>query len=200
MRPFLRTFQKAAICLGILAGFCSIYYLIVKNDSKPTASDLIVVLAGSYAERSTAAAELYRKGYARRILLTDDGVRMGWSHQHQRSLSAIERAEDLLLRRGVPQDVIIKLPFYRSGTVYDALAVKRYLHTNHFQSILLVTSNYHASRAQWVFRQVLRNQPISIAIAPVPSDWSSTRSIMVEPLKTAYYRIRFGLFNSLPKP
>lgn len=160
-----------------------------------TQSDALVLLAGNLETRTPAAAALFHQKRASGVLLTNDGVLRGWSRKHQRNLYAIEQAEELLLQANIPASAIIKLPFYRSGTVHDARAVRRYLQKNPMKSILLVTSDFHANRALWIFKQVLKDLPVSIAVAPVTSGWSSAVPIMLEPLKTVYYRVRFGLLE-----
>ena len=162
-------------------------------------SALPVLLAGDFEARSPAAAALYNRRPAARIILTNDGVRMGWSREHQRNLYAIERSEIILRKQGVPAAAIVKLPFYRSGTVYDALAVRRYLQANPAKNILLVTSDFHAARAVWIFEKVLAGMPVTVAVAPVASGWHSTLPILLEPLKTVYYRVRFGWLGALPR-
>src|SRR5689334_17238322 len=68
----------------------------------PERADAIVVLAGSHQERVPAAAMLFRGGYAPLIILTNDGVRGGWSRKYQRNLYQVERAEEMLVDSGVP--------------------------------------------------------------------------------------------------
>lgn len=155
-------------------------------------SDAIVLLAGSYEERGPVAASLYRAGYAGYIILTDDGVMEGWSREHQRNLYAIEQSESDLVKRGVPLPAIIRLPFHKSGTVYDALAVKDYANKHKLRSILLVTSDYHTRRSLWIFQRVLRNLPTNILIAPASSQTPFFPDIVLEYLKLTYYRIRFS--------
>lgn len=155
-------------------------------------SNAIVLLAGGYEERAPVAASLYQDGYAGLILLTDDGVRRGWSKEHQRNLYAIERSEIELVKRGVPQQAIVRLPFRKSGTIYDALAVREYVIKQKLRSILLVTSDYHTRRSLWTFQKALRQLPVSITIAPANSHVLSLSDIALEYIKLAYYRIRFS--------
>lgn len=164
----------------------------------PARTDAIVVLAGSYRERVPAAANLYAKGYAPLILLTNDGVRGGWSHKYQRNLYQIERAEELLADLGVPRERIVKLPFHGSGTVYDALAVRRYARTHSMTKLLLVTSDFHVKRALWTFQLVLRDRPLEITVNGATSEESGVVQDALEWVKMLYYRLRFGLLGLLP--
>lgn len=161
-------------------------------------ADAVVVLAGSYQERIPAAAKLFNGGQAPVIILTNDGVRGGWSRKYQRNVYQIERAEELLVDSGVPRERIIRLPFYGSGTVYDALAVERYLQTHDLVRLLLVTSDYHARRSLWTFRHVLRNQPVGISTFSVSSGRSVVKETWLESVKLLYYKIRFGVLGLMP--
>ncbi len=161
-------------------------------------ADAIVVLAGSYRERIPAAAALYTKGAAPLIILTNDGVRGGWSRKHQRNLYQVERAEELLVDAGVPRERIVKLPFHGSGTVYDALAVRRYARTHSMTKLLLVTSDFHVKRTLWTFRCVLRDRPLEISVNGVVSKGSGVFQDALEWMKMLYYRLRFGLLGLLP--
>ena len=96
-------------------------------------ADVIVLLAGSYEERAPHAASLFSAGSADCIILTDDGVRRGWSRKHQRNLYSSERCTEELVQRGVPRQSIIALPFYKSGTVYDAIAVRQLRHKSQYR-------------------------------------------------------------------
>jgi uncharacterized SAM-binding protein YcdF (DUF218 family) len=158
-------------------------------------SDAIVLLAGSYEERAPMAVSLYHAGYAPRVILVNDGVRKGWSREHQRNLYSIERNEIDLVKRGVPVNAITRLPFRKSGTVYDALAVRDCVINQKLRSIILVTSDYHTHRSLWIFKRVMRQLPVIITIASSPSKESFITKILLEYVKLVYYRLRFGLMN-----
>jgi uncharacterized SAM-binding protein YcdF (DUF218 family) len=161
-------------------------------------SGAIVLLAGDYEERAPLVAALYRAGRGERILLTDDGVRRGWSREHQRNLYTNERVVALLLKQGVPRTSIIMLPFWKSGTVYDAVAVRDYISRHATGSILLVTSDYHTRRSLWIFQRVLLRYPVTVGIEPSRSSLNRFPEIMVEYIKFTYYLIRFGWLEDIP--
>lgn len=157
-------------------------------------SEAIVLLAGSFEERAPVAASLYQAGYAGRVILTNDGVRRGWSREHQRNLYAIERSEFDLVKQGVPRPAIVRLPFRKSGTVYDALAVRDYVINHKLRSILLVTSDYHTRRSLFTFQRVFQQLPVSIIVFPARSHASFFPEVAMEYVKLVYYWIRFRTF------
>ncbi len=160
-------------------------------------ADAIVLLAGSFEERMPLALSLYRAGKAGQILLTDDGVRRGWSREHQRNLYTTERGINELVKQGVARQSITALPFTSSGTVYDALAVRDFVVKNNIRSILLVTSDYHTRRSLWTFRKVLQPLPVTIGIVPSHSSATFTTDAL-EYCKLAYYFIRYGGPGEIP--
>lgn len=158
-------------------------------------ADAIVLLAGNYEERAPVAAARFLAGNAKKIILANDGVRRGWSREHQRNLYSIERSEGVLVKCGVPREAIVRLPFLKSGTVYDALAVKDYLSRHNIRRILLVTSDYHTRRSLWIFERVFQQIPITIGIKPSTSSAGLFFEIALEYIKYGYYLLRFGVLG-----
>jgi uncharacterized SAM-binding protein YcdF (DUF218 family) len=168
------------------------------HDS-PVRSDAIVLLAGDHKGRAPAAAMLYRDGYAPLVILTNDGLLSGWSAKYNRNLYQIEWAEEELVELGVPREKILKLPFYGSSTMFDALAVKRYLFRSGMKKIIVVTSDYHTRRALWTFRHALKVYTTDIGIFPAPSFGIGAQSLALEYGKFGYYLLRYGLLGLEPE-
>lgn len=120
-------------------------------------ADAILVLSGSsvYKSRNRRAAEIYRAGTARKILLTDDGEIAGWSPFEEKNPKFVDLARRELTTRGVaPEDIEILAPKV-SGTIYEAEALREHLRGRSSQAILIVTSAYHTKRSFRTFRKVL---------------------------------------------
>lgn len=177
-----------------LGTFCNDLYLSSDKNSQKH-FDAIVLLAGGVTERVPVAVKQYCEGSSLLIILTNDGVRSRWSPKYQRNLYNIEWTQEMLIQSGIPASSIIMLPYSASGTVYDARAVRTYLKSHPAKSLLLVTSDYHARRTLWIFRRVLRDMSVHVDVAPAKSGWSSVVPILLEPIKTAYYWVRYGLLE-----
>ena len=162
-------------------------------------SEAIVLVGGGFKERVPAVAMLYKDGYAPMVILANDGVFSGWSTKYYRNLYQVEWAEEELISLGVPRDRIVKLPFYGSATMYDALAVKQYLYKTSLRKIIIVTSDYHTLRTLWTFRHALKEYTTNITIFPAISFGVSTRNLAVEYLKFGYYFLRYGMFSMVPE-
>lgn len=162
-------------------------------------SDAIVLLAGNHKERAPAAAMLYRDGYAPLVILTNDGMFSSWSTKYNRNLYQVEWAEEELVKLGVPREKILKLPFYGNATIFDALAVKRYLFKSGLKKIIVVTSDYHTRRARWTFKHALKEYPSDITVFPAKSFGISARNLALESVKLVYYQLRYGLLGMVPE-
>jgi uncharacterized SAM-binding protein YcdF (DUF218 family) len=134
-------------------------------------ADAILVLGGSatYIERTRKAAELYNKGAAPRVFLTDDGERAGWSKTEQRNPPYFELAKRALILQGVPEEAIKILPGEVTGTDWEARVLAREIETSGLKSVLLVTSAYHSRRALWTFEKFLGSRDVSIGLEHAPA-------------------------------
>lgn len=166
-------------------------------------ADAILVLGGSsvYVERTQAAALLYRNGIASKILLTDDGEKAGWSVEKETNPPFVELAKESLISQGVPAENIEILSPQVSGTIEEANVLVEKVKNENLNSLLIVTSAYHARRSLWIFEKVFRDQnsPTKIGIIPAqtgqqtppPTFWWLTprgwQLVAGEYVKSLYY-------------
>jgi uncharacterized SAM-binding protein YcdF (DUF218 family) len=166
-----RAARVAALLLAawILLSWVAARALIVSSEQAH--ADALVVLAGSatYRERARWAARLFLEGRAPKIILTDDGLRGGWSITEQRNLFFVERAAQELQRGGVPANRIEVIPQVVSGTHEEALRVREYASTHDLHSILVVTSAYQSRRALWTLRRVFKDSGMEVRLEAAPT-------------------------------
>lgn len=179
--------------------------LALVTQAPPDKADAIVVLGGAatYVERARHAASLFRQKRAPLIILTNDGMPGGWSHEKQRTVYFIERATDELLLAGVPAGSIEALTAPASGTYEEAAVLRDYAAAHNLKSLLVVTSAYHSRRAKWTWHQVFDDSNVAIGLSavkpglqsPTPFTWWLTRAgwemVAGEYLKFAYYLLRY---------
>ena len=129
-------------------------------------ADAVVVLSGSsaYIERSRRAAELYKEGRAPRVVLTNDNLRGPWSEARQVNPLFVERAQEELVRAGVPAASVEVLPDTVGGTHDEAVAVYNYATQKGIHSVLFVTSPYHTRRALWTMQRAFRNSGVAVGV------------------------------------
>lgn len=153
-----RRFKVLIICLALFLGWIFIAPFLAESliVEKPLEkSDAILVLGGSsvYVERTQKAAEIYKKGVAPVIFLTDDGERTGWSKIETRNVPYVEMARKSLISQGIAPEAIVILQPQVTGTIYEARIAAEKSKTENLGSILLVTSAYHTRRALWTFER-----------------------------------------------
>ena len=197
--------RVAALVLAawMLLSWAAARVLIV--SSEPAHADALVVLAGSatYRERTRWAARLFLEGRAPKIILTDDGLRGGWSIMEQRNLFFVERAKQELQRGGVPADRIEVVPQIVTGTHEEAGRVREYALTHELHSLLFVTSAYQSRRALWTLKRVFKDSNVEVRLeaaptgeqTPSPATWwwhkLGWQLVAVEYVKMAYYLVNY---------
>lgn len=193
------------VCLVILAWFFFAWLaaesLIVEEPLSK--ADAILILSGSstYLERTGKAAEIYKKGIAPRILLTDDGERAGWSRREERNPSFVELARENLIESGVPLEAVEILPKTVDGTRAEADALQKKVEESGLKSVLLVTSGYHSRRVRQTFEKTFAENERKVEIGvetvapgnqtPKPYSWWFSKNgwkfVAGEYAKIVYY-------------
>lgn len=177
----------------------------LRSDTHPRAADMVVVLAGA-PERVFYAAELYKAGHARTILVSRPVREHGLRMLDDLGVS-FPRAEDVyrqvLERLGVPPEHI--LIFGRgSSSTYEEAKVLRELLRESRPRLLVVTSPYHIRRAELILRDVVGTAAAEITVVgtphePFPSRWwtsqDAARNVLLEIAKITFYRFG-GRFES----
>jgi len=179
----------------------------VVEDDPPVKADAVVVLSGSIPDRIMEAVELFREGYAPRIMLSHDRhsvlvVRLRERNVHVPRGYEINRtiAEQL----GVPPSAIIDVPRTGGSTLGEARDVLEAVRRRGFHTIIVVTSKYHTRRAGLVFRHVAADR-VRIVVRPSrydrfrPNAWwhdrEDTRRLVIEYEKLLVFWLidRWGL-------
>ncbi len=167
---------------------------ILNSPDQPRNADAIVVL-GADPSRVLEAADLYKAGFAPRILLSDPIREKRFERLEQEGV-AIPWFEivgrDLLRRHGVPDEAIATFGHRLKSTAEEARALAE-LHPQ-LKSILLVSSPYHVYRARLIFRETLRNREvlgIGSKYEEFPTAWwkenETARNALVESVKLIFY-------------
>jgi uncharacterized SAM-binding protein YcdF (DUF218 family) len=144
-------------------------------EDQPEKADAIFLLGDDNisADRASRAAELYREGWAPRI------VASGRSLRPYASLAELMQHD--LADRGVPSAAVIRLPHTAANTREEAVLLRRMSDRQHWRRVLVVTSNYHTRRARHIYTRVFRDSADVRVIAARdfgynPSNWWRTRS------------------------
>lgn len=159
-------------------------------DDSPRASDAIVMLGDdNYSgDRAARAAELIKGGWAPRVIA---------SGRYLRSYMSVAQLEQRdLIADGVPASAIIPLPQHARNTREECTVIGKFLAQRGWKHVLLVTSNYHTRRADYICSRVLPHGTELYVIAANdsdynPNDWWDTR----QGTKTFFHEVQ-GLIVS----
>jgi len=203
----LRRILVIIILSGVTAGAFALRQLgtyLAKEDPLQK-GDAIAVLAGTRMDRPLEALDLYRQGYAPRIVLTYD--------TRERSLDVLpargvviprdaDVARDTLIHLGVPATAIIQPPRIHDNTAEEAQTLRSLARGHGWKRLIVVTSHYHLRRAAFAFRRELQGSGIEVEMRatryePVnPDRWWSTRQdlrwVLDESAKLIAYELGLG--------
>jgi uncharacterized SAM-binding protein YcdF (DUF218 family) len=132
---------------------------------EPAAADGIVVLTGANSnERIAAALQLLAAHKGRRVLVS--GVNREVTREQLRLASgAVQRI----------YDCCVDLGFTAADTVGNARETAEWAKAMRFQSLIVVTSDYHMPRAMLEARAVLRPPAVTLQTYAVPTAALKTR-------------------------
>jgi uncharacterized SAM-binding protein YcdF (DUF218 family) len=152
-----------------------------------TYSDAIVVLGGAYQTRPPAAAELYRRGLANKVLV---------SHP-----SDYQRDRAALLKLGVPASAIEAFGKANTNTREEAFALREWAERNAASAFIIPSEPFMTRRVRWIFRRQFSGGPIRIEVQPLDTPdyslegwWKTDKGSIAfkeEILKYLYYRWKY---------
>jgi uncharacterized SAM-binding protein YcdF (DUF218 family) len=186
MIKFLFKIIKWTIVLLVLLGLAAWFYpeKFLTVDTGPVTADVIIVIGGGQHERALRAAQLYQQHAAPRIIVTGAGDDL------------INRR--LLIANGVPARVI-ELERKSTTTRENAVFTGNLLRAENVGSAILVTSWYHARRAEKTFAHFVPG----VTFYSRPSyfgfdraDWKKdglNKHMRLEFLKLPGYWVRYGV-------
>ena len=164
-----------------------------------THADAIVVLGGSIDVRPFAAADLYKRGYADKVLVLNVQLsraeRLGFVRSHT------QLNTDVLVKLGVPAEAIVIVGENVSSTWEEAQAVRAWAAEARPKIILIPTELFTARRTGWIFKRELDAIGVQVIVHAYPpadytlADWWRNRYGLIdfnnEVLKYLYYRVRY---------
>jgi uncharacterized SAM-binding protein YcdF (DUF218 family) len=186
MTKFIFRIVKWVMLVCLLLGLVAWYYpeKFLTLDSGPVTADVLIVVGGGQHERPLQAARLFRAHAAPRIIITGDGD------------DEINRR--VLIANGVPARAI-EIENKSTTTRENAEFTGKRLRAENFHSAILVTSWYHARRAQKTFEHFVPG--VKFYSRPAyfgfdRDDWKKdnmTKRMRLEFLKLPGYWIRYGV-------
>ena len=165
----------------------------------PAPADAIVILGGGLELRTLKAAELYRAGFANRILV------MQPERTKINKLGLIVDQGALTVQflklETVPDGVIVLLEPEVTSTIEEADALAAWAKANNARSLLATTDIFHTRRARWILNRKLNEVGVDVKMIAVPQkkydadNWWQAEDGLIdfqnEVIKFAVYRWRF---------
>jgi|HubBroStandDraft_6_1064221.scaffolds.fasta_scaffold353445_2 uncharacterized SAM-binding protein YcdF (DUF218 family) len=170
---------------------------VVSDELAP--ADAIVVLGGEVNVRPFAAAELYRGGYASKILVSN--VKFGRGERLDFLPSHTQLNLNVLLKMNVPASAVGTFGDDLSNTHEEAEAIRAWALKSKAKRVIIPTDVFATRRTRWIFDRELSPIGVDVIVYPFPAsnyklaDWWRHRQGLVdfknEVLKYLYYRARY---------
>jgi uncharacterized SAM-binding protein YcdF (DUF218 family) len=175
MRRVIRLLSVVPRALGLLIGlavFAVLAFLpfagrFLDHDDPLQKADVIFVLAGARIERWLEAVDLYREGWAPRLVLSPGPVHPIEAQLRERGITYPregELARQAVIAAGVPAGAVGVLPGGVDNTAHEAAELRRLLSANRAERLIVVTSRYHTRRAGYAFRRMLKDTGVQVII------------------------------------
>jgi uncharacterized SAM-binding protein YcdF (DUF218 family) len=162
-------------------------------------ADAIVVLGGGLDTRPFVAAELWRKGLADKILISqgpaEQADSMGRLSPHG------EPTHEKLLKLGVPIGAIETFGTENRSTRDEAVALRGWADRNAASAFIIPTEIFPARRVRWIFRREFLGAPVRVAVTALSppgynhTNWWKTENGQIafrtELLKYIFYRLKY---------
>lgn len=171
-----------ALVLGTVA-FLRLGLLFYRQDPL-VAVDAVIPLAGSEMDRQLEAADLYKAGFARYIVLTRGHREQAVELLEERGIHVpdpTEIARDAFVQFGIPREAVIIPPLAHDNTAHEAQTLTRLAREHGWRHLLVVTSRFHTRRAGFAFRRAMQGTGIEVSVRSTrydtsdPEHWWRTR-------------------------
>lgn len=158
-------------------------------------ADAAIVIGGGCESRPPAAAQLYRNGEVRQILLSTAGPHFtGPADPHNSNCEA-------LTALGVPAFAIVTFGTRPTNTYEEARAAALWAEQNQLRSVIVPIEIFSSRRVRWIMRHELGKVGVDVRVETLTpkdydlDDWWESRSgrdaFATEIVKYLYYRIRY---------
>ncbi|GDX62560.1 hypothetical protein LBMAG34_0940 [Candidatus Saccharibacteria bacterium] len=179
MKKFFGWFFAIVIVLAVLglAAFWGIGFYLSPQDNLQKADAIVVVSGGQTQSRAAKGIELFKQGYAPKIIFSGAALDDGPSNAFA--------MRDLALSEGVSAKNIL-IDEKSQNTFENAVNSKTIIDELQAKKIILVTSPYHQRRANQTFEKELGTNYEVIGVSAYDDRWS----------KSQWWRRGFPLFIS----
>ena len=167
-------------------------------SDRPLPADAAVVLGGGLEDRPFAAAEYYRRGLVKKILVSN--VRLGPAERLGVVKPEAETIRAILLQSGVAERDIEVFGDSLATTHDECLALRHWADRNGGRRFIVPTEIFSARRVRWMLLRALGDGFTVAVPALEPVDyrrdhwWRDSAGVMAfqnEIIKYVYYRLKY---------
>jgi uncharacterized SAM-binding protein YcdF (DUF218 family) len=161
-------------------------------------ADAVAVFGGGLADRPFAAAQYYRQGLVKKILVSNG--RQSSAEKLDVTTSEVALTEGVLVRLGVPASAIETFGNDLENTHEEALALQVWAERNNARSIIVPTETFSTRRVRWMLQRAFGSGCVIRVVALNPPQyqrdhwWRHTQGIIAfrtEVLKYIFYRLNY---------
>lgn len=148
---------------------------LVKKDN-PVQADALVILMGSIPDRVLEASDLYKAGFADRVVIVEEsmGAYRELEARGAHIISNTQQCRNAAIALGIPSENIVVLPGDARSTQQEAIIIREFLKARPgIDTILLVTSSDHTRRAFMIFEKAFEKSGMHIVVYSCPSKYSN---------------------------
>jgi len=168
-------------------------YWLEAPGSPPARADAIIVLGGNDGDRALRALDLYRDGYAPKIVLT------GLEHGDAAPPANLTWRAEFLVARGVPRSAL-RFEVYSQNSYEEAANVLALMRQQGWHSVIAVSDPPHMRRLAWTWKRVFKDSGLRYALVASAAEWwkpgrwwrdeHSGAFVISEFIKIAYYMVK----------
>jgi uncharacterized SAM-binding protein YcdF (DUF218 family) len=161
-------------------------------------ADAVAVFGGGIETRPFAAAEYYRKGLVRKVMLAN--VRIS-SMTGEILPSETEGNRMVLIKQGVPEEAIELFGSNLSSTFEETMALRAWAVRSDVHTLIIPTEYFSSRRVRWILTREFADTRIHILVPALDDpqyprrEWWKDNAALVnfqnELIKYVYYRIRY---------
>lgn len=205
-----RTKILLALALACLIGIGLFAFVqlgeFMADEDRLQKADAIFVFAGKYVERPLEAAELYKSGYAPRIVVTRATMDQAWHELERRRVrlpTEYDLTTDMLRQVGVPTSALVSPVFVHDNTGEEARTLRELAVEHGWRRVIVVSSKYHLRRIKVAVAHHLDGTNVEVIARgsrydqAMPERWwmrrSDIRTLAAEVPKLVAYRLGIGL-------
>jgi uncharacterized SAM-binding protein YcdF (DUF218 family) len=164
-----------------------------------TRADAVAIFGGGAEVRAFVAADLYKKGLVRKIVISetweDASVAIGANPSHS------EYNRTVLVKLGVPESAMETFGTANRSTRDEAVTLREWADRNKVSAIIVPTEMFSARRVRWMLHRAFGSTDVRIEVPSYESArfkhdqwWKTEEGIVVfqnEILKYIYYRVKY---------